>query len=486
MAFIELTEKEKQLAKHSPSFRVKVAQKSFFHFLRFYFHGMFELEPATFHTQLINTLESDDTYIAVIGFRGSAKSTFIELYALWAMLTGKNNFIVMIGSTLDDAKMNIANIRNMIEENMMLKADFGINLEKRKQMFNEKWTEGQLTIGDCTIMARSKGSKIRGAKFKKSRIDMIICDDLEDVEDTRTIERRKKTRQWFFTEVLPATKQGVLATDIKVVMIGNLVHRDCLLKYMQRADITTVHEFPLLDKETGEITWPALYPDMNAVEREKEKVMIAGEGMGPVIWAREYLLVDADEEDMIISESDFKYYPAEWLNRKVQRAGVGNDLAISKNETADYTAYVSGYDVNDDEGMPKLLLLPNGVIIERLDFTETIRKAVDLDEIMPHNTTFFVEDVAYQKSAIEMYQKNGIKVEPMKPQSDKHARAVTACHHVKTGRVLFPPRELWSPAFERFVQNLLGFGVEQHDDPVDAFSMLVIAMVSKKKSILFG
>jgi len=486
MALIELTPTEQQRADHRPAFRVQIAKDSFFHFLAFYFADMFELDPALFHTQLVESLESPDTYIAVIGFRGSAKSTYIELYALWAMLTGKNNFIVMIGSTLDDAKMNIANIRNMIEENTKLMNDFGINLEKRKQQFNEKWTEGQLTLGDCTILARSKGSKIRGAKFKRSRIDMIICDDLEDVEDTKTVERRKKTRQWFFTEVLPATKQGTLATDIKVVMIGNLVHRDCLLKYMQKANITTVHEFPLIDKDTGEITWPALYPDMQAVEKEKEKVMIAGEGMGSVIWAREYLLVEADEEDMIVTESDFKYYPAEWLQRTVQRSGVGNDLAISKKETADFTAFVSGIDVNDDEGLPKLLLLPNGVVIDRLGFTETVRQAVDLDEILPSGATFYVEDVAYQKSAIEMYGKNGLKVEPMRPTSDKRARAQTACHHIKTGRVLFPPREMWSPAFEQFVQNLLGFGVEAHDDPVDAFSTLVIGMVSKKKSILFG
>jgi hypothetical protein len=485
MAILKLTEEDLQHAWANPLIRRDIAQQSFFHFLMFYMQDQFELEPAVFHTELIETLEAPDPYIAVLGFRGSAKSTFVELYALWAMLTGKNEFIVMIGATLDDARMNLANIRDTVENNPMLQIDFGIDLEQKKQQFSEKWTEGQLTLGNCTILARSKGSKIRGAKFKKARIDMIICDDLEDVKEAEKAENRKKTRQWFFTEVLPATKQGVLATDIKVVMIGNLVHRDCLLKYMQKSDICTVHEFPLLDKETGEIMWRGLYPTMADVEKEKEKVMIAGEGMGAVIWAREYLLVEADEEDQPLKMAEIQRYPAEWLHRETVRAGVGNDLAISEKQKADDTTFIPFKEVTGDDGMPKLLVLPNAWG-GKLKFAPTIKKAVDVDANMPEGTKFYCEKVSYQESALQMFENNGIVVERMTPTSDKLSRAKTACYHVTTGRVLFPPEEMCNEHVKKLIQQLVGFGLESHDDYADGFSIAVIGMVSKKKSILFG
>lgn len=161
-----LTKREKERVKVDREFRVAIAKESFYHFLAFYLFDSFELDPADFHKDIIDVLESDDVYIAILGFRGSAKSTFLEAFALWSMLTDKYNFIIYLGSTIDDSKMSIANIRNLIEENTHIQEDFGIDLEKKApQRLNEKWTESQLTLGNCTIMAKSKGQKVRGIKF---------------------------------------------------------------------------------------------------------------------------------------------------------------------------------------------------------------------------------------------------------------------------------------------------------------------------------
>lgn len=474
-----LTKAELVQMEDDQEFRLAVVKNSFYHFLNFYLMESFELDPADFHKDIVETLESDDVYIAIIGFRGSAKSTFLEAFALWAMLTGRNEFIVYLGSTIDDAKMSIANIRDLIEENEDMQADFGINVEKRKKSLNEKWTESQLQLGDCTIVAKSKGQKIRGAKFKKARIDMIIGDDLEDVEDAKSEEKRAKTRQWFFREVLPATKQGTLATDIKIVLIGNLVHRDCLLKYLQKGKNVVVHEFGLFDKD-GYISWPSLYPTLAHVEAEKEKVMLAGEGLGPVIWAREYLLEEADEEDLIIKPEDIQYYDPEMLQRPAISAGVGVDLAISKKQTADMTAMIPGKEVNDDEGLRKLLIMPN-IVTKRMDFGETIKEAVDMEDVMPQGTRFYVEKVAYQQAAIEMMEKAGLAVTPMTVTKDKRARLISVSPHIKSGRVLFPRK-----GAEVLINSLIGFGIEKHDDDVDGLTHLISGMVKKKGGLIFG
>lgn len=483
MAIIPLTEEQRHLAFTSKPHKIALAKRSFFHFLSLYLRHRMELPPAEFHKEMIDALDSIDDvnkYIAIMGFRGSAKSTILEAFALWSCLNGKHNFIIYIGATIDDAKLSLANIRDEIEQNADLRADFGIVLDDTKSHdFREKWSEVQITIGNCTILTRSRGQKVRGMKFKKARIDLIIGDDLEDVKDADSAEKRKKTRLWFGTEVLPATKQGVMADNIKVVVLGNLVHRDCLLANLMKSKSVRTLKFALIDDD-GNITWPGLYPDMAAVEAEKEKVMLAGEGMGHVIWAREYLLKDADMEDMIITKDDIKYYPDDWLQRRAEAAGVGVDFAISKKQTADYTAMVKGQDVKNDEGERRLLIMP-GVIEKRMSFEETITEAVALNEIMPQGTKFYPEKVAYQEAAIEIMRKNGLNCVPMPSVADKRSRAIAACFYIKNGRVLFP-----RTGAERLIDNLLGFGIEEHDDLTDALSNLILGMVKRSGGILLG
>ena len=484
MSIIKLTEEGfEELATNDDS-RIAICQESFYHFLMCYLDDEFELPPADYHKEMIDALDSVDDlnkYLSIIGYRGSAKTTILEAFALWSLINGKHNFIVYLRSTIDEAKMSLANIRGRIEGSKEIQKDFNIILEDEKSHdYREKWSESQITVGDCTIIARSRGQKIRGAKFKKARIDLIIGDDLEDVKDADTKEKRKNNRTWFFTEVLPATKQGVLSDNVKVILLGNKVHKDCLIMHYAKSPTVKAMEFWLYKKD-GTISWPGLYPDEEAIEREHQKVLIAGEDMGPAIWAREYLGKDVDPEDMILVLSEIQYYDDEWLQRKPVTAGVGVDLAISQKQTADYTAMVKGMDVKNDEGERKLLIMKNN-FEKRVGFADTIIKAVEIDEIMPQGTKWYVEKVAYQQSAIEIMEKNNLSVVPMTSTSDKRSRISSACFYVKNGRVLFP-----KTGAENVIANLVGFGIEEHDDLADAFADLVLGIIKKSSGgITFG
>lgn len=476
----QLSASERLILKKSRLARVKLSKVSFFHFLALYHGDLFELEPAEFHKLLIETLESNQKYIAVLGYRGCAKSTLLELYALWELLTGRNKFCAYVRSTIDGAHMSLANIQDIIVNNKQLRTDFNIQgVEKTVRKFDEKWTTSQITVNGCTLVAKSRGQKIRGAKFGNERIGLIIGDDIEDIEDADTVEKRKKTRQWFFSEVLPATKQGVLSQNVKVALIGNLVHRDCLLKYMQKSKIVKVIEIPLLD-EAGVPTWHAQYPTLEHVEAERQKVLIAGEGMGQVIWAREYLLKEVDAEDMIIKREEIQTYPIEWLQRAVQRAGVGIDLAISLKQTADYTAMTKALEVLNDAGEPKLLILPNPYK-GRVGFADALAKASEIREIMPHGTKWYVEKVGYQQAFIETLEKEHFVVIPATVTKDKRARLQQASMPIKAGRVLFPEM-----GAESLIENILGFGIEAHDDEADSAVHLINGMCNGGGGILFG
>ncbi len=480
---VTLTPELFQAMEKNTKVKEQAVKNDFFVFLATYYRGKFELAPAIFHEPLIRILQHVNDFIGIIGFRGSAKSTILEAYATWCMLTGRSKYTIYIGSTDEKAKQNVANIKSFIENNELLRKDFGIQIDNQKKGFTEKWSEGQITIFGNTIVAKSRGAKgIRGSLFDGKRLELIIGDDIEDTDNTRTQEARKKTRTWFFTEVVPATAQGSLASDVKIVLLGNLVHRDCLLanldnKQLDNDNIIQVLKFPLYDDE-GNITWEALYPNKETVEKAKQKVYLAGEGLGASIWAREYLLKFVDEEDQVIKDTEIQYYPDEWLQRPHLQTGVGVDLAISEAQTADYTAMVRGVIVLNDYGEKRLLILKNPVK-RRMGFEETIGTAKLIKDEMQKQPIFYVEDVGYQRSAIEIMKKNGINAVSVKVSKDKRSRLMAISPYIKSGMVLFP-----KDGASDILEEVIGFGIEPHDDVMDAFVHLVGNMLNNNKVII--
>jgi len=473
---LRLTKKaiDKLLSPNERDFRVAMTAEYFHVYLFVYLNNKLKLKPADFHRDLINDLQGVERFIAVMGFRGCAKSTILEAYAEWILVTGRSPFTVWIGATDTDAKESIANIASSIRENELLIQDYNIDIDRKKHGMYDKWSEGQLTLNRCTIIARSRGQKLRGRKFEDDRITTIIVDDLEDIEAVKTAEKRKATRIWFFAEVINATAQGVLGESVKIVMLGNLVHKDCLIANLMKSDDVRVHRIPLID-EDGKITWTGLYPDMESVEKEKRKVMLAGKGLGHIIWNREYLLKLVDDEDQVIKREDIHTYTDDWLQRPKLRGGVGVDLAISEKSTADYTAMIKGCIVENDYGERRLLIMKNNVK-QRMDFATTMEKAKQQRLVMPEGSVFFVEDVAYQKSAIQVMQRNGLPVEGMTVSKDKRSRLVAVSSYIKSGMVMFPENE--TEDIIEMIEELLAFGIDEHDDMVDALVHLINGLLN--------
>lgn len=441
----------------------------------------YTLDFALFHSELINSLENDKDFIGVLGFRGCGKSTILEDYAEYCLLNGISKYTLYIGSTDEKSKTAIRNIKNEVESNTLLLSDYDIDIKVSKYNMNEKWAESQISLIGNTIQAKSRGAKVRGVKYQDSRITLVICDDLEDSENTKNSDIRKKTREWFFTELVPAMASDEVSKGTKIVMLGNLVHKDCLLAHLENkqndnTSLIKVLRFPLED-ENGEVTWKAMYPTKESVEKAKAKVMLAGEGMGAVIWAREFLLKMIDEQDQVIKDNEIQYYTQDWLQRPFIKGGVGIDLAISLKQTADYTSMVKGVIVNNDYGEKRLIILPNPVK-ERLGFENTISKAKVIKAEMPENTTFYVEDVAYQKASIEIMQKNGINAKGVIPRGDKRSRLINISMYIKSGMVLFPKQ-----GAEQLLEEILGFGIEPHDDLLDAFVHLVGNILNQQEVI---
>ena len=442
--------------------------KTFAGFCVAYLPHYFTIPKAPFHALIFRALvDSSLLNLEYIAFRESAKSTIVSLaYVLWSALEKRAGFIIPIADTFTQTKLNMANIKTELEENELIIDDYG-EMEGK-----EEWTGiNMLLKNSVRIMGRSRGQKMRGLRHRAQRPDLIIADDIENLDSIRTKEQRDKTFTWFKQDVIPAADKQIG----RIVLLGNLMHSDGIMARIEKDPVWLTRKFPLFDKE-GNCAWPAAYPTPESVAKQKAKV-------GSKSWQREYLLKIVPDEGQIIKESWIKYYDIPPDNKEVVNRGTGVDLAISKRETADYTAMVSGK-VTRVKEEPRIYIMPNP-IYEHLSFHETMERAKTVSMALGGGslTTLYVEDVAYQKAAIQEMRRAMLSVKSMKPGVDKAARLESISGYVQQGMVVFP-----RTGCEDLIIQLVGFGSEAHDDLADAFVYLIMGLVKsgmQKMEIVF-
>jgi hypothetical protein len=100
------------------------------------------------------------------------------------------------------------------------------------------------------ITVASTEQSIRGIRHNEHRPDLIICDDVEDVQSTKTREGRDKTYHWLDGEVIPAGDRKT-----RLIIVGNLLHEDSLLMRIKEETAEKENqkafssEYPLLDEK---------------------------------------------------------------------------------------------------------------------------------------------------------------------------------------------------------------------------------------------
>jgi len=150
------------------------------------------------------------------------------------------------------------------------------------------------------------------------------------------------------------------------------------------------------------------------------------------------------------------------------------DLAISTKESADCTAIASG-EVTWPGGNIEIYIQPHP-IIRRMTFSETMEALDNVRKSNAMSSEFFVEAVAYQQAAVEEMERRAFSAQ-VHPIKDKRARLRVAPRYIKMGVVKFPRH-----GCEQLLTELLGFGVEKHDDAVDALVYLILGLITSASS----
>lgn len=446
--------------------RQAIIKESHEWFFSIYFARHITYEAAPFQKEMFALTEDQSiTTLVIVAARGSGKSTIITLsLPLWAILGKlKKKHVLILAQTMLQAKQHLKNIREELENNETLRSDLGPFREE-----DDEWRSQSLVIPNygARITAASTEQGIRGIKHGAYRPDLVILDDIEDINSVRTRESREKTFNWVMSDVMPIGDKNT-----RFVFVGNLLHEDSLLMKL-KANIEegkmkgAYREYPLMDEE-GNVLWPGKYSSSEDIELEKQKTI------SEIAFQREFMLKIIPDEDCVVKPNWIHYYddmPAG--NFSILYTGV--DLAISKKDSADYTAMVSiksyGYGKN-----LKMYVLPNP-INRRIDYPEQIKQIELLYKTLDggYSSKFFIESNNFQSYLAQEMKNRNVNVEEVKAEGDKRARIASISHLIENGTILFPKE-----GTENLISQLTGFGVEKHDDLVDAFFYSVQAIIKE-------
>lgn len=183
--------------------------------------------------------------LAIAAPRGHAKSTVISLQnTLHAALYEYKKYILLISDTESQAVFFLDSIKSELENNEAIIRDFG-------RQKGKTWKSTSIILENgCRIDAIGSGQKLRGRRNMERRPDLIIMDDIENDEDIRSFEQRRKLSSWFFSAV---SKAGDFYTDI--VFIGTVLHKDSLLANLLKNPAYMSRRYKAVEKFSPSPLW---------------------------------------------------------------------------------------------------------------------------------------------------------------------------------------------------------------------------------------
>ncbi len=229
-------------------------------FAKTYFPETFDLPFSEDHDQVIEIMERavlEGGLFVLAMPRGSGKTTLCVVAALWAVLYGYHNFVLLVGATAVKARDMLRTIKTELRTNELLLADFpevcypiarlqGINNRSAGQTFGGKptlmgWTKDEVVlptiagspassaiIGVAGILTASRGGQFKRPDGKTARPSLVIPDDPQTDRSAKSPKQCDTREEIIKSGLLRSAGPGKKITMIipcTVIATGDLADR---------------------------------------------------------------------------------------------------------------------------------------------------------------------------------------------------------------------------------------------------------------------
>lgn len=220
--------------------------------------------------------------VAVIhGSTGFGKTDQMIGHLIWRIGRKPSIRILIVGNSEDKAKELSAKIKRQIESNELVRAVFP-HLRP-----GEPWGVESFRVAGAGIDTTTNTVTIYGIDKPKAgpRADIVLLDDVNDEENTRTRERREG-----LIRMVDSVIQSRLTTEGQLFVLANAWHpEDLAFTYSKRPRIW-YGCYPAWD-EMGRLLWPSFRP--------REWLEAKRDTMTPTEFARMFLCKPRDESTRV-------------------------------------------------------------------------------------------------------------------------------------------------------------------------------------------
>lgn len=327
--------------------------------------------------------------------------------------------------------------------------------------------------------------------------DIIINDDLTNAETARKDQAEMSNAWAYYQNTMPSR-----INDINKCIIMNIQQRlapnDIAGHIMNEPKLAaryvfitlpaifqheTIIVFPISGQikrlKKGDFLWPERFGNYESLRAD----------VGETIFETQYLQnpiasdKTAIKPDMII-EKDMPDTPG------VENAEItfaSHDFPVKDKDTSDFLGSCLGYRVRGT-------LYITDCLEKRMGFTKGVEYVEQIDNVFP-GTIQVIEDKANGSPILQQLQDTVAGMQAFQPgTASKFQRLESASLYMVSGNVIFVRTvfnkltQQWelSPALRNLRQRLLNFPFVEHDDIVDAFSMLVLFVFMDRRNMVYG
>jgi hypothetical protein len=441
--------------------------------------------------------------LVVAAPRGHAKTMVLTFFlAIWWLLFKKKSFIILVGSSALAAAENVSDIREELENNDLIKQDFG---DLSGANFGYKWSQSDIVAchtdpsthrvtHTCRVVAKSPGARIRGIKHRGTRPDGIIIDDIESDEIVRNPDSIQKIADWVNGAAIPALEPR----RADFIMIGTILHYDSVLSRMlsiRFKDVYVQRIYRAYWDEDGirKYLWPERFTP-EALEMERKR-------MGTLAFNAEYLNDPVDPETRIFRPEwirwyrgdDITYAKGRWWYRdhplQIYQA-VDPSVKERDQDNSDYFAHVT-IGVTEESDVTKRTIIVLWPYQDRLDFPTQVQEVIR----QANNYKNTVEKIGIESVAYQVALRQQILLRELLPvyeikhdrgKSDKKARITAMGVFFENSQVLLraaDDSEAGEPdlllqtrvhfQFQELYDSLMRYPLIIHDDLLDVLEMAI-------------
>ncbi|RTL26943.1 MAG: hypothetical protein EKK55_06975 [Rhodocyclaceae bacterium] len=209
------------------------------------------IENAPFHEEVHELLYTHNRVCLFAHVESGKSQSFSVGRVIWRLGLNPGRRIAIVSAAQGQAKKLVGLVAEQIEQNPRVREVFP-HLRPGRH-----WSDAALTVERPGAFSKDPSLQACGlhGSVVGSRIDDLIFDDALNYPNTRTLEARRETERW-----ISASFGGRVTRRSQILWLGTPWHPEDPMHVRARRAGWIARRFPVRDRRTGKLNWPARWP----------------------------------------------------------------------------------------------------------------------------------------------------------------------------------------------------------------------------------